>query len=618
MKERSRLNIIRQIWVINFIFVLFSLSASVSKISDKSDLSNVFKWDLFIIIPFIAISIFLVKNKKYKIKDIKQFLLENKVFLILIFVISLVRIMQFGNQPRWDTDAYLSAIINGCEKFNFTVASYLKSFRLCSHSTLGYSLFISIGEFICPRSMVGINLVNLVLVDISAWMIYKILQDKCKKSNKWMIALGTLVIFLEPMFTGTFYNLSMDFGIVIFSVFIIYFSIQHNYLLFTFFACILVQTKEVGVVVLAGFFVGYAIISIILDEGKLYQRVINLASQKTLWGTYVGGILMIFYQIWMNLSADMQTWGGSINSTNKTNNYISINFSYIILKLKTMIFLNFYWVVLILILVSFIILLTRKIPIKQILRNYKEMLSMMIGCLFLLVFNCLYITFNNPRYNMIIEFYIVYFGVLVSMKLISEKKESIVLVLLATIFAVQSYTTIDFVSMKMFDTLKTSDNNVIVNLGWKDMVSLIADNTLYNNQNAYIDKAFDGILRKEKYSENKDVIIGGVYNSSDKYEGVKATLFDGKVLQMKWNSRLKKRVYFQDKDNQILNILYEYNLNENKTNNQAILLILKQFSTEEDKIVENMRRYYTIGERKEYSVFGQGSIYYYIMEKKNE
>lgn len=623
---RKKIDIFIQWWVVFGIMFIFSLSATISSFSNKANINNVIKWNISIILPFLILSIltFIGYCKRIKWCELKKKLFNNKFIIVVLVINVIIRIYQLDIFPRWDTEAYLYALIGGCKKFSFTVPSYLDSFRLCSHSSLGYALFLATGEYMISNSMLGVSLVNLLLVEFAIYFVYIIIKKAFPLYNDGVIAIATLLVSVEPMFLGTFYNISLDFGVAIFLIYLMYFALKKYHVLFLFFSLIIVQTKETGVIVLFGFLVGYAIMLIINGHGNLINRILDLFLNKVLIGAFFGCLLMIYYKIWMNLSVNANMWGGGISSENgnKANNYIGIDLSYIIQKLKTFLFINYYWLALIIIVFIIVFKIYKKQLKTEYLKSNPEIVAGAVSAVFLAGFNCLYVTYNNPRYNILISLYLSFVLAICILGIYSELKKiaRCLIVSICIIFIVQSYTTIDFMSFVFFDTIYTSDTTKMVHTGWNGLVSLVADISLYNNQNRYLDIAFDKILKKENYNQYTDVLLLGTYENNSKFESMRAAYFEGKFFEFKWDTKKKRRVYIENKSCIPLNIIYsnefEKALAQSSLNESAILMITKQFYNHEDDIIKYVKNYYTVGSRQKVSINGQGTIYYYKLSKR--
>lgn len=252
-----------------------------------------------------------------------------------------------------------------------------------------------------------------------------------------------------------------------------------------------------------------------------------------------------------------------------------------------------------------------------------EVISGVVSAIFLMGFNCMYITYNNPRYNIWIQLMLSIVLVICLLAVYKNIKKivSVVSIVLAVLFLVESYTTIDPITYKVFDNIYTSDNTKIVHTGWDEIVSMPADITLYNSQNRYLDITFDEILEQEKYDEDTDVLLIGKFENYDEYENMKTCYFDGKFFDFTWDKKECKRQYVANDNSIPLNILYqsdfEKKLQNGELNDKAILIIAKQFNNHENEILNYANSFYNIGERKEKKIKNQGSLYYYILERRN-
>lgn len=612
--------LIIQIWIIFFCLSIFAISATFSPIANKSAQTvNIILFDLVSLLPLLALTFILAKSIHWNRSMIKQFFYNYRFLIIVIVVSTLLRFIQFNTLPRWDSDTYLKEVIKGCNQFDFTLKSYLLSFRLCSHPSLGYAFFLAMGVFCFPNSIIGINIINLILVEIAIIFVYKLLQKIFPKISPCIIALSTLLFSMEPMFLGTFYGLSLDFGIGIFFIYILFFNSFGYNLLFFFFACILVQTKEVGAIMLLGFFIGYAIITLISKNGSFLKRLTDLFLDKTLIGGYFAGLIMFYYLIWVNTSPDIGMWSSiTVGEDGGNDNYFGFNILYIIQKLKTAFVLNFYWVAAVIIIVGLLISIKRGI-LRSFFKKHKTIFAGGVSIFFLLVFNSIYITINNSRYILAIALFEVFCMLILILHIHNNNKKCLLLSSISLLFLAQAFLTIDPITLFTFDRVKTSDNIYMIHTEWGGHFSPVLDIGVYNNQTTYLDKAFDNILRENEYNGNMDIIIGGEYSCGNKYEGIAYHCFEGHSLDFYWDSEKQCRTFVKNNSCINLNTVYQKDLAEmkksKKLKKQAILLVIKQFYSNEPAILEGITRYYDIGERKHCTIPGQGTIYYYNLER---
>lgn len=595
------------------------MSATFSPIANKSSRTiNMVLFDLISLLPLLAITFILVKSVHWNQTMIKQFFFNYRFLIIVVVISTLLRLIQFNIIPRWDSDTYLNEIIKGCSQFDFTLKSYLLSFRLCSHPSLGYAFFLAMGVFCFPNSIIGVNIINLILVEFAIIFVYKLLQKIFPQISSSVIALATLLFSMEPMFLGTFYGLSLDFGIGIFFIYILFFNSFGYNLLFFFFSCILVQTKEVGAVMILGFFIGYVIITLITKNGSFLKSLADLFLDKTLIGAYFAGLIMFYYLIWVNTSPDIGMWSSIIGGVDGANyNYFEFNISYIIQKFKTVFVLNFHWIISIIIIIG-LLLSIKKGMFCSFFKKNRTIFAGGISIFFLLIFNSVYITLNNSRYILVIAMFEVVCMLIILLYIRNNTKKYLLLSSISLLFLAEAFMTIDPITLLTFDRVKTSDNIYMIHTEWGEHYSPVLDIGIYNNQTTYLDKAFDNILRENEYDGNMDIVIGGEFICNNTYEGVAYHSFKGHSLDFYWDLEKECRTFVKNNSCIDLNIVYQKDLDDmkkaKKLKKQAILLIIKQFYSNESEVLEKITRYYDIGERKQCIVPGQGTIYYYNLE----
>lgn len=595
------------------------MSATFSPIANKSSRTiNMVLFDLISLLPLLAITFILVKSVHWNQTMIKQFFFNYRFLIIVVVISTLLRLIQFNIIPRWDSDTYLNEIIKGCSQFDFTLKSYLLSFRLCSHPSLGYAFFLAMGVFCFPNSIIGVNIINLILVEFAIIFVYKLLQKIFPQISSSVIALATLLFSMEPMFLGTFYGLSLDFGIGIFFIYILFFNSFGYNLLFFFFSCILVQTKEVGAVMILGFFIGYVIITLITKNGSFLKSLADLFLDKTLIGAYFAGLIMFYYLIWVNTSPDIGMWSSIIGGVDGANyNYFEFNISYIIQKFKTVFVLNFHWIISIIIIIGLLLSIKKRMFCSFFKKN-RTIFAGGISIFFLLIFNSVYITLNNSRYILVIAMFEVVCMLIILLYIRNNTKKYLLLSSISLLFLAEAFMTIDPITLLTFDRVKTSDNIYMIHTEWGEHYSPVLDIGIYNNQTTYLDKAFDNILRENEYDGNMDIVIGGEFTCNNTYEGVAYHSFKGHSLDFYWDLEKECRTFVKNNSCIDLNIVYQKDLDDmkkaKKLKKQAILLIIKQFYSNESEVLEKITRYYDIGERKQCIVPGQGTIYYYNLE----
>ena len=612
---------IGQLTIVFGLLTFFSICATLSPIRENGKLINIIIWNLTTITPFLIFFFIWLHKQGNPINKIKNSFTENKFVYFVLGITAIFRILQFGTLARWDSEVYLMNIIDGCKTFDFTIPSYIESFRYASHSSIGYSVFVSIGEYITPNSPLGVMIANLIISLFGVYFVYEILNHFFSNS-KLNLALGALLFSVEPMLLGTSSTINLEFPIAIFLVYILYMHIKKYNVLFTLFCCVLVFSKESGVFFLAIYLIVYILAQFLTLEGDFKEKFLLLCDDAKIWGAYIGCQLFVFYYIYQQRS-NLSSWQNGMftgeKSKTPTINYIGINFNYIILKLKTILFLNYYWIFTIIVVTGFIITITmwcRKKCLKSNIKKYLTVISYIFSALGVFAFSCIYVTYNNPRYLMGYFTALILVAIFLLFGIVKNKKIlSITLTLLILLCIVQSYTNIDPLSTLIFDKADTGSNCSMIfpvynnNPFW-------ADQGVYNYQYSFIDKSFDKILKETRYDDQTSIIE---WKNSSEHLPI---YIKGRYMELYWDSEKQKRTINTNDSTIKINLQYKDtiidSISKNIIGNKAILFInpIYNTNTEQNEALTVLGEVYNISNRHEASVFMQGKTYYYELTLK--
>lgn len=561
------------------------------------------------------------KDKQWNRKEygnIFQRIYEKKEVVILLFFVMLTRIGQLGTTPRWDSESYLQAIINACRAFDFTISSYLQSFRLCNHTTLGYSLFLAIGEYLNPDGVYGINVINLILVLFFTYFLYEILRFIFPEVSKTNIALGTFLILVEPLACGTFGNINVDFPVMIFSIFIVYMHIRKYYLLFGFFTIMLIQSKEVGIVILVGYMLSYLLLVIIsgIKKGKVGALRGKILIVATLCIALTGYLLAL-------KSGKANSWTNGVQfglSAKNQSHYFAFVPEYVILKLKMIFLMNFYWLFTVIIIAGIFCIGIRRYKKEwKVDESLFPIIAFYGGLGTLLVFNCFYVTWSNPRYHYTLEMGLFLGGtivILTGLKNLMLQKS--ILLILSILCLCESYTTVDIVTMKVFDCRSTGTIFPVAHPAWNAQYNkyypagILKDMAVYNNQLGYLDKGYDKILEEVRYSEEMDVVI---WDKEASYNG-----FSALSMNRYWSPAKGKRTFIDSLETVSISVIEPDNIEklsqEEKLKKEAVYIYTEGYGIEEEYALNELKEYYVIGEQKSVGTFLQGRMKYYKLRLK--
>lgn len=200
----------------------------------------------------------------------------DKAFLLVAIVFIVIRLAQFDTLPRWDSETYFAALRKACENYEYDFPSLINNFFLAGHVSLGYALFLAMGYFIWPNAAQGVYAVNLLLSFAGFCCTWGILRHAVKRKTSLQLLLAAFLIWCMPLTLGTFSGISLDYGIMLFLVFLLYSHIKQQYLLMLFWALALATTKETGVICLAGYGVMCVLQKFLHQHGSFRDRGLAL------------------------------------------------------------------------------------------------------------------------------------------------------------------------------------------------------------------------------------------------------------------------------------------------------------------------------------------------------
>ena len=180
---------------------------------------------------------------------------EHKGILIAMLFTFLSRLTQLTDMPLWDSLVYYKQLMEACQNFDFTVAAMMR-FALADHPSVGYAGITAIGEFLFPGEYIGVILVWMIVTVMTAVCLYRILEKAVPHRSWRYYTISTCMVMSTPLVLGTFSYYSPDAGIVCFFVFVLYCYLYKKNILMLFSMLLLILSKEIGSVALAGFCIG--------------------------------------------------------------------------------------------------------------------------------------------------------------------------------------------------------------------------------------------------------------------------------------------------------------------------------------------------------------------------
>lgn len=539
----------------------------------------------------------------------------DKAFLLVAIVFIVIRLAQFDTLPRWDSETYFAALRKACENYEYDFPSLINNFFLAGHVSLGYALFLAMGYFIWPNAAQGVYAVNLLLSFAGFCCTWGILRHAVKRKTSLQLLLAAFLIWCMPLTLGTFSGISLDYGIMLFLVFLLYSHIKQQYLLMLFWALALATTKETGVICLAGYGVICVLQKFLHQHGSFRDRGLALLKEKAMWILLGSGGAFLLMRA-LQLLFGKSSWGTGISKSG-LHNVFKWQWDYVLLKLQTFFLLNFYWVLALLILYCVLAAaFGKKQRLRYLLLKNEEICCAIGAAAAFIVFSCIYLTYNNPRYNVVVEYILALVCVIFVMWTITEQTVcNLVIGQLCVIMLVQSYYTVDPVTKAVFPKVNTESAFPMVTTGWSGYPSLQADITVYNNQYTYLDKAYDKILSNIGYDENTVLIMWGSYE-----KGTRAAAIQGIRDTYYWDKKQHKRMMEESKNTCEIKVLYQTDfkelLQQGNIPQRAVLICTPHVLDNEWEATSELWQYYSFDSRHVVSVGESGSVIYYRLYRE--
>jgi hypothetical protein len=247
---------------------------------------------------------------------------------------------------RWDGGEYYYKFGNACQNFDFTLSSFLNGFSLIGHPTLAFAPLVAIGEFFNFRGVSGVMVVNLVFTIAMLICLYRLLKEKFSTMSSNIAALAVLVVSCVPLFLGSFGYFQPDYYLIIFLIFLISSEYKKYYILFVFWELALLQTKETGMIVLAGY-IFFRLLAILINNKVRWRNKF-----KALWIDPFNRLTLIsigLFGLYSLANGGISQWGladdlFSSSGSGGGINRFGIDPEYILERIKQLFIMDLAWV----------------------------------------------------------------------------------------------------------------------------------------------------------------------------------------------------------------------------------------------------------------------------------
>lgn len=427
----------------------------------------------------------------------------NKRWLWGLLVLTvLLRLPTWGTAPQDDGMEYYTALYNACSNFRFDPLYIFQNFRLANHPTWGMALLAAIPEFFMPGNYNSFWVLHTGLAMAASAGVYDLLL---RQSGKRTVAfLGALTVGSTPIFLGLTPHISVEPALGAFFLCLVW-AYSREYSLLTVFTCGLTAlSKELGIVLVAGFVGGVFLSELWANRacGLLgaVRRMLSKPVNAILGGLcLVGGVFVLWYLFDPNL-------GWYTRAVNSESNLLTIALdpAYTWEKVQEFLFTNFDWLLVLVCLACLAVRGLRKGP-------RTPLPSTLAGVLLaVLLFQCvsiLAVTFTITRYNLAPEMALAFLAVSLVTLTLQGWGRGAVLAALAVAFAVQAYFTVDPVMKWLYPTIDTGAISM-VRVKRDDRSRHMSHYVIYNNQYSYLYNGLREIFRAYAPQDNDLIILG--------------------------------------------------------------------------------------------------------------
>ena len=440
--------------------------------------------------------------------------------------------------------------------WNFST-EIIEPFRLCNHQSYAATLWYMVGGYITPQDPAGMRIINILLMASSIACFYAIvLQIVPEQKGKTIISavLSCLYAF-NPMVLGMVFEVNLDIIQIAFVLWLITAFLYNKNALFVFSVFHVVLSKETGVVVLAGFGIGWllaVLVKTLRAKDKLLFKQTITQRGTSICGLFLGIALpALLYLL-------TPKWATNSALVDPVINVFELNIPNMFTVIKELYILNFAWVSVLIILAALVlIILSRPKALKRckdmqhqglgkqvnsssglddIRKGYikwdlEKVLPLVGFYVSFLLFILGYFTHPSPRY---IGLHIPCFTILLVFSLLLVARYRIKAILsvasaLTIILLVQNFLTIDPVTLATFKKIDIGKTEIITPRTFVQVGNRIETDSnivssaeltsiaYYNRQHSYFGTTFETFLADIGYNSKTMILVDPTYGISYTY-----------------------------------------------------------------------------------------------------
>ncbi len=471
---------------------------------------------------FLLFRLLTNRNNLESILKKTHVMLKKHIKIILLLLVFLFLCIETIDAPiALDADIYYHAL-NSIKEFDLTFKT-LNSLKLGGHMCYGYSIVYGIGYLIMPYSAALLRITNIILVCISTFCLYRILQLLLPTLSDMSRAILCGIFLYNPLILGNIYDINLDLACLSFFIIFLFCHYYKINSLAFFMSFLLLFSKEIGIILLFGFLLPELIIAIVQAMREKNSLLLWNVLKYIVPGIWLG-VFILCGMMWRQESIGSNTIGDAIVFMDS----IAYCYENIVVKLKELLILNFSWLIwLYIIIASFFFMVKHRK--REFGYRIKTMLPILGSMFFFLVFQLLYVTYVHSRYSLPwIMFEVLILATITC--LVRKELANVMLAGIAFFLLIESFYTIDPITKIVFDHINIGETEIISTRtfirGGDNSATLYKDrkpysnsfmltqSAQYNRQYMYLGSCFEKALKEINYNEGDEIYIVPMYESA--------------------------------------------------------------------------------------------------------
>lgn len=634
------------------IFALFFFAALFSKTTVKTQYFWIVMYACWIFLPLLSMLWQIAElegrenYKKISGLHVKAVLKCYKYEIIIVIFTIATRLFLLEAEQKWDSSEYYFGLMKACKGFDFSLNWIIEYFDLCGHPTYALTVFLAIGEFLMPENVTGALMVQLTLTCIANVKLYHLFMAFSHSILKKRAFISTIICSCIPIYWAGMGCVMPDYLMAIFAIFVLSSEVNKRYLSLVFWSVVTCLCKEVGFVVIAGYFaIKYFIrfVQVVRRKCSLKERVTIFFKNRVI----ISGLYLLAAALgYLIVSSGVSKWTHSVyysNTVSATRSDLSYNtFSFqadnIITRMLQFFVANFLWICSIVVIVGVVILFYKKKQNKKFFICGKYISGMVGMGLAYSFFMYSYVTAGEMRYNVMFSIFYVVIACLMLNEIFIKKRLVYVLasVGLLVLFIGQSCYPIDIVTNRVFRTVDVGDTEMMC-ISQKEHLNPGGDYYINNLQYRNIEYVFEAFLDTIDYSDKDTILIAGSTTTECTTVG-SLMEWHGRHNDKYWNIEKRQLVNAYTKTEDLLSVNtlttnelwgwssapVEMQENEevyiqsklNSIKGRVVVYFSPMYQkTNEENIMQKLAKYFYVGKRKQIEEKGF-ILYYYEMYKK--